>query len=170
MGPLHGGKRSAAARCNETMLKAARRFTPFLPSCQRSTLRDVHSMGGRGMRNPVTLGSVCIICLISLLVTDRMAFAQAGSTGGAIGKTDKSVSGGEEQTREPKTTPEARSPEQSSREDRCSLTPHPDRCRCALKTGGYIFRDPSSPTGYHARFPNRAAYLECMARSGSVPR
>jgi bifunctional non-homologous end joining protein LigD len=40
-------------------------------------------------------GIVCIICLIALVATDRIAFAQAGSTGGTIGKTDKSVSGGD---------------------------------------------------------------------------
>jgi hypothetical protein len=49
------------------------------------------------MRKPVTLGIVGIICLIALLCTDRTAFAQAGSTGGTLGKTDKSASGGEEQ-------------------------------------------------------------------------
>jgi hypothetical protein len=45
------------------------------------------------MRKSVTLGIVCIICLIAFLATDRMAFAQAGSTGGTIGKTDKSALG-----------------------------------------------------------------------------
>ena len=49
------------------------------------------------MRKPVTLSIACIICLIALLATKPMAFAQAGSTGGTIGKTDKSLSGGEEQ-------------------------------------------------------------------------
>jgi hypothetical protein len=37
-------------------------------------------------------------CLAALVATDKVAFAQAGSTGGTIGKTDKSVSGGEEAT------------------------------------------------------------------------
>jgi len=41
---------------------------------------------------------VAILCCSTMFVGgDRMAFAQAGSTGGTIGKTDKSVSGGEEQ-------------------------------------------------------------------------
>jgi hypothetical protein len=34
--------------------------------------------------------------MVALLVADRIAFAQAGSTGGTIGKTDKSISGSEE--------------------------------------------------------------------------
>lgn len=50
------------------------------------------------MRKSVTLGIVGIICLIALPATDRMALAQAGSTGGTIGKTDKSVSGGDKET------------------------------------------------------------------------
>lgn len=49
------------------------------------------------MRKPVTLSIVAITCLIALLATDQMAFAQAGSIGGTIGKTDKSASGGEGQ-------------------------------------------------------------------------
>jgi hypothetical protein len=49
------------------------------------------------MRKSVTLGIVGISCLIALHVADRAAFAQAGSTGGTLGKTDKSASGGEEQ-------------------------------------------------------------------------
>jgi hypothetical protein len=48
------------------------------------------------MRKPVTLGIVCIICLVALLAADRIARGQAGSIGGTIGKTDKSASGGEE--------------------------------------------------------------------------
>ena len=49
------------------------------------------------MHKPVTLGIVAIGCLIGLVATDRIALGQAGSVGGTIGKTDKSVSGGEEQ-------------------------------------------------------------------------
>jgi hypothetical protein len=37
-----------------------------------------------------------ICSMAALLSTDTASFAQAGSTGGTIGKTDKSVSGGEE--------------------------------------------------------------------------
>jgi hypothetical protein len=47
------------------------------------------------MGKPVTFGTVCIVCLIALLTTDRNALGQAGSIGGTIGKTDKSVSGGD---------------------------------------------------------------------------
>jgi hypothetical protein len=44
------------------------------------------------MHKPVALGAVGIACSVALLATDRVALAQAGSTGGIIGKTDKSVS------------------------------------------------------------------------------
>jgi hypothetical protein len=50
------------------------------------------------MLKPVTLGIVGLSCLVALLATDRIALGQAGSIGGTIGKTDKSVSGGEEET------------------------------------------------------------------------
>jgi hypothetical protein len=49
------------------------------------------------MRKPVTLGIVGISCLFALLAADQTALAQAGSTGGTLGKTDKSASGGEQQ-------------------------------------------------------------------------
>jgi hypothetical protein len=45
------------------------------------------------VRKSVTLGIAGIICSMALLCTDRTASAQAGATGGTIGKTDKSVSG-----------------------------------------------------------------------------
>jgi hypothetical protein len=48
------------------------------------------------MRKSVTLGIVCITCLIAFVATDRIALGQAGSTGGTIGKTDKAASGGED--------------------------------------------------------------------------
>jgi hypothetical protein len=38
---------------------------------------------------------VVLLALAVLLAADRIALAQAGSTGGTIGKSDKSVSGGE---------------------------------------------------------------------------
>jgi hypothetical protein len=50
------------------------------------------------MHKPVTFGIVAISCLIALLATDRIAQGQAGSIGGTIGKTDKSVSGGDKET------------------------------------------------------------------------
>jgi len=41
--------------------------------------------------------AVAFMCSLMLFVAaERVAFAQAGSTGGTIGKTDKSVSGGDE--------------------------------------------------------------------------
>jgi hypothetical protein len=45
------------------------------------------------MRKSVALGIVVISCLIALLSTNRIALGQAGSTGGTLGKTDKSASG-----------------------------------------------------------------------------
>lgn len=116
------------------------------------------------MRKPVTLVMVAINCLIALLAFDRIALGQAGSTGGTIGKTDKSVSGGEEQTPERKTAPEARRPERSSDEGICSKTLHPNRCRCALRAGGYIRPEPTSPTGLFIVFPSRAVMFECRRR------
>jgi hypothetical protein len=42
--------------------------------------------------------AIAIACAFALLVIgDRAAFAQAGSTGGTLGKADKSASGGEDQ-------------------------------------------------------------------------
>jgi hypothetical protein len=55
------------------------------------------------MRKSVNLSTFSIICLIALLPTDRIALGQAGSTGGTLGKTDKSASGGEEQSARPST-------------------------------------------------------------------
>jgi hypothetical protein len=43
------------------------------------------------MRKSVALGIVGIICSIALLATDRIAQGQAGSTGGTLGKTDKTA-------------------------------------------------------------------------------
>ena len=49
---------------------------------------------------------VWLIVLYAEIDGATLAFAQAGSTGGTIGKTDKSASGGEEQqqTRKPTTS------------------------------------------------------------------
>jgi hypothetical protein len=110
------------------------------------------------MRKPVTLVVVGISCLIALLAVDRVALGQAGSIGGTVGKTDKSVSGGEEQTPERKTT----GPKRSSSEDRCSSMQDPAGCRCALKTGGYISPPGAEAHRWHVR--DRARFLECMAR------
>jgi hypothetical protein len=50
------------------------------------------------MTKSIAIAVVC--CLATLVGVDQTALAQAGSTGGAIGKTDKAASGGEE----PRTT------------------------------------------------------------------
>lgn len=49
------------------------------------------------MRKSITICAITGICtMVALLSTDTASFAQAGSTGGTIGKTGKSASGGEE--------------------------------------------------------------------------
>jgi hypothetical protein len=51
------------------------------------------------MHKPITICAVAGICsMLALLPAATTALAQAGSTGGTIGKQDKSVSGGEERT------------------------------------------------------------------------
>jgi hypothetical protein len=47
------------------------------------------------MVKSISIAVVC--CLIALFRADRTALAQAGSTGGTLGKTDKSASGGDNQ-------------------------------------------------------------------------
>jgi hypothetical protein len=47
------------------------------------------------------------------LIIPATVFAQAGSTGGTLGKTDKSISGGEEQS-EPRRVPESKRPARSA--------------------------------------------------------
>ena len=116
------------------------------------------------MRKPVTLGIVAISCLIALLAVNRIALGQAGSIGGTIGKTDKSVSGEGEQT--PEASPQAPKPERSSSEDICIKALDPDWCRskvrCLLKTGGNLYPDPRERSGYGFHIPNRALYFECL--------
>jgi hypothetical protein len=43
--------------------------------------------------------SSAITCTATMVSAERMAFDQAGSTGGTLGKTDKSASGGEDSAR-----------------------------------------------------------------------
>ena len=49
---------------------------------------------GNAMTKLIAIAVVC--CFATLVGVDQTAFAQAGSTGGTLGKTDKSASGGEE--------------------------------------------------------------------------
>jgi hypothetical protein len=52
--------------------------------------------------------SIAILCgLAGLVAADRIVFGQAGSTGGTLGKTDKSSSGGDEAVRPRKPTNQA---------------------------------------------------------------
>jgi hypothetical protein len=49
------------------------------------------------MRGGISIGAVIVICSLAVLAgTGQTALAQAGSTGGTIGKTDKSISGTDE--------------------------------------------------------------------------
>jgi hypothetical protein len=51
--------------------------------------------------NSCAIWATLVITAFALISAPRPTLAQAGSTGGTIGKTDKSVSGGEEQTPRP---------------------------------------------------------------------
>jgi hypothetical protein len=52
------------------------------------------------MTKSIAIDVVC--CLAIIAAADGSAFAQAGSTGGTLGKTDKSASGGDEKPRRDK--------------------------------------------------------------------
>lgn len=57
-------------------------------------------MGGNSVSKLIHWISLALVCnLAELVVTNRMALAQTGSIGGTVGKTEKSVSGDEEETR-----------------------------------------------------------------------
>jgi hypothetical protein len=45
--------------------------------------------------------AVALVCVAALIASEQASFAQAGSTGGTLGKTDKSASGGEQQQSSP---------------------------------------------------------------------
>jgi hypothetical protein len=58
------------------------------------------------MGKSIAIATAC--CFAALVSADGSAFAQAGSTGGTIGKTDKSASGGEDAAPlSPSTAPKA---------------------------------------------------------------
>jgi hypothetical protein len=59
------------------------------------------------MSERITVLAVAVVSgMVFWLAADQIALAQAGSTGGAIGKSDKSASGGEEQSHQkPKARP-----------------------------------------------------------------
>jgi hypothetical protein len=84
------------------------------------------------MRKSITLGIVGISCLIALLATDRIALGQAGSTGGTLGKTDKSASGGEEVVPPPDTKAEGKVHRPSAKSDG-----QKSPCRNALGTWAF---------------------------------
>jgi chemotaxis protein histidine kinase CheA len=48
----------------------------------------------------------------------------------------------------------------------CSLMKDPLGCNCALKTGGYIYASPGSPSGYRFRSTNMNAYSMCLYAAG----
>jgi hypothetical protein len=68
------------------------------------------------MRKSVASIGIAISAALAIFATPNAAFAQAGSTGGAIGKQDKSISGGDEQSE----------PSGSARHPRRSTIQYPD--------------------------------------------
>jgi hypothetical protein len=56
------------------------------------------------LRKSWVIGCVFLIATFTLVAAPKSTLAQTGSIGGSIGKTDKSVSGGEEQTQKPPQT------------------------------------------------------------------
>jgi len=61
------------------------------------------------MTKSIAIAVVC--CFAALVGVDRTALAQAGSTGGTLGKTDKSASGG--RTSEPRQSSSKPEPAQA---------------------------------------------------------
>jgi hypothetical protein len=71
------------------------------------------------MRKSITICAITICSMAALLPADTAALAQAGSTGGTLGKTDKSASGGEERQQEPKHRGRPREASVGTRGDGC---------------------------------------------------
>jgi hypothetical protein len=57
-----------------------------------------------------SIGIALLALSLLAFATVSSALAQAGSTGGSIGKRDKSISGGEEEVARPRATPRAKRP------------------------------------------------------------
>jgi hypothetical protein len=57
------------------------------------------------MRKAIAAAGIAVLAALALTATSSASFAQADSTGGTIGKTDKSISGGEETPAQRPTTP-----------------------------------------------------------------
>jgi hypothetical protein len=122
---------------------------------------------GHDMRKPVAFSTIIILCFMTLLCSDRVALGLSGSTGDSEefpGRVEQKPDPrpGPELKPERETVPEVRRPQRSISVDRCSMMQYPDRCRCALRTGGYIYPDPRSPSGYRAWAPSQAAVLSCL--------
>jgi hypothetical protein len=93
--------------------------------------------GGNAMTKSIAIAVVC--CLAILVAADRSAFAQAGSTGGTLGKTDKSASGGEEgrsQTERKRVT--TRSEPRNATERSCSTIVGTWRWFTAFQNGDVV--------------------------------
>jgi Flp pilus assembly protein TadG len=72
------------------------------------------------MRKSITICAIASICsMVALFPATTTAMAQAGSTGGTLGKTDKSASGGEERQQEPKHRRRPREASVSTKGDGC---------------------------------------------------
>jgi hypothetical protein len=81
-----------------------------------------------------TVGPVSLAFGLALwLSSDRIVFAQAGSTGGTIGKTDKSVSGGEEVA--PPARPGARPTERRRNQANPDVATNAQTSRCPSIAG-----------------------------------
>jgi hypothetical protein len=69
------------------------------------------------MKSVVAATGIAVLAAIAVTATSKASFAQAGSTGGTIGKQDKSISGGQEthslrrDTRPDKPAPVSSSPQ-----------------------------------------------------------
>jgi hypothetical protein len=83
-----------------------------------------------------------VLAVFIFFAGSSLAFAQAGSTGGTIGKTDKSISGGEDADR-PRSVSHPKQKELKARHDR------PERARAASESA-----KPESTETPQARFTN----------------
>jgi hypothetical protein len=81
----------------------ASRLLDLLFIMQYRIPRQADARKDNAMSKLINWISIALLCSVTMFIaSDRIAIGQAGSTGGTIGKTDKSVSGGEEQ-KEPRT-------------------------------------------------------------------
>ena len=69
-------------------------------------MKTAHSVKtAHSLKTPHSLLIALVFGLTALIAADRAAYAQASSTGGTLGKTDKSASGGEDKSEPPSKEP-----------------------------------------------------------------